>query len=466
MSAWLRPFAGRPDGAFGRPDDPDGPAVPLRALALSAAALALPLAAEAFTPQASLDQVGILLWLPALLPAFLLTYYREWQGASVSIAAGMAVLTLSQVLISSRRTTPPDWPVAIGLVVILMSISMGVGWVGELFHRARRDAQRLALLDPLTGIPNRRHLSAYLEAAYAAAERGGRLTVVLLDIDGFQELNRTQGLAAGDMVLRVVSRIITEQTRQLDLTARLGGDEFLAALTGTTAGDAVAFVDEVRAALARETLPWGDVKLSAGVVAYNRGMASPDALVAEADRGRHEASESGGDRVIVWETGAQGSRTLLAVSALEGDAAGEASDPLPTSRPREGRWRLLVVDEDAGELDAAVGLARRLGFEVEALRGSAGVLDRLRARVPDVVLTDVVMSGMGGFTLADRIAIEHPGLPVLLASCYEHDALSADRRPASVVGFLTKPVDIRELGVALEQALVGIRGRSRSARVG
>ena len=78
----------------------------------------------------------------------------------------------------------------------------------------------------------------------------------------------------------------------------------------------------------------------------------------------------------------------------------------------------------------------------------------LAASLPDVVLSDVVMSGIGGFTLADRIARERPGLPVLLMSGYDHEALSWERRPASVVGFLKRPIDLRELGVVLEQALV------------
>ena len=72
---------------------------------------------------------------------------------------------------------------------------------------------------------------------------------------------------------------------------------------------------------------------------------------------------------------------------------------------------------------------------------------------------------MSGLTLADHLATEWPGGPVLLVSRYDHRALSEERRPASVVGFLKGPVDLRELGVALEQAIAESRGnRVRAGR--
>jgi diguanylate cyclase (GGDEF)-like protein len=465
MSAWQRrPEQGRTEMAADPLARPARGAVPPRALVLSAAALALPLASQWFAPGLASEEIGVLLWLPALVPAFLLTYYRGWRGASLAIAVGMAALTLSQVAIAMRRSEPPDWPVVLGLIVVLMSVSLGIGWVGELLHRAQRDAEELALRDPLTGIPNRRHLVPYLEAAYASAERGGAVTVVLFDVDGFRELNGARGKQAGDEVLRVVARVLARQTSLLDLSARPAGDEFVTVLTGTTPEGAAGFIDRVRAALAQERLPWGEVTLSVGVAAYGRGIISPDVLLAEADRALHRAREAGGNQVNVWKAGAQGGRALLAVSALEGAVGGDAAiEPWspPPSRPAESRGRILTVDGDEGSLNATAGLVHQLGFEVDLARGAEDLFARLSERSPDVILFDVLMPGMSGFTLADRIAAHHPGVPVLLASRYDHQSLSTERRPASVVGFLQKPVDVRELGVALEQAMAGARSHRR-----
>jgi diguanylate cyclase (GGDEF)-like protein len=468
MAAWVRrPEDGRRGAATNAVGKPRGRgAVPLRALVLSSCALTLPLLAQWFAPGLATDAIGVLVWLPSLVPAFLLTYYRGWRGASVAIAVGMAALTLSQVVFAARHSESPDWPLVLGLVVVLVSVSLGIGWVGELLHRAHAQSEQLALLDPLTGVPNRRHLVPYLEAAYAAAERGGTVTVVLFDVDGFRELNRTRGRPAGDDVLRGVARVVARQTPRLDLTARPGGDEFVTVLTGTTPDGAAAFVGNVRAALAQQSFPSGPVTLCAGIASHGRGVVSPDVLLAEADRALHRARESGKDQTAVWKAGGQGGRALLAVTALEGSAAGEGAVaepwPPPARRRVDVRGHILTVDGDEGSLNETAALVHQLGFEVDLASGAEDLLARLRRRAPDIVLIDVLMPGMSGFTLADRIAAGHPGVPVLLASRYDHEALTSERRPASVVGFLRKPVDVRELGVALEHAMAGARAPSRA----
>ena len=301
---------------------PDAP-VPVRALLLSAAALAVPLVSEWYAPELVDQQVGILLWLPSLVPAFLLTYYRGWRGASVALAVGMGVLAFGQVVLSMRGLGTPNWEVLLALVAALVAISLGIGWVGELLHRARREAEGMALTDPLTGIANRRHLAVFIEAAFAAAERGGRAAIVLFDLDRFKEINQAHGHLAGDSVLRAFARILVQQTRRADLSARFGGDEFVTVLTGADADEALAFVDRVRQALAAESFPWGAVTSSAGIASYNHELVSPDALLAEADRGLYQAKEAGRDRSVIWMPEPTSDRALVAVAALEGDAMGE-----------------------------------------------------------------------------------------------------------------------------------------------
>src|SRR5687768_15634941 len=164
----LRSFAPEQEtGQTVRPPSagPSG-SVPGRALLLSGAALAIPLLSLWYEPELASDELGILLWLPALVPAFLLTYYRGWRGASLALAAGMVVLTLGEVLVSVRDVADPDYRVPLVLVVLLVGVSLGVGWVGELLHRARREAAATALVDPDTGMPNRRHLTVFLDAAF------------------------------------------------------------------------------------------------------------------------------------------------------------------------------------------------------------------------------------------------------------------------------------------------------------
>lgn len=99
-------------------------------------------------------------------------------------------------------------------------------------QRARmQDSLRLALVDPLTGLYNRRHAMPQLEAiAASAADTGSPFAVMVIDLDRFKLVNDQHGHAAGDQVLVEVARRLTANLRSTDLLARIGGEEFLVAL--------------------------------------------------------------------------------------------------------------------------------------------------------------------------------------------------------------------------------------------
>ena len=120
--------------------------VPPRALALSLAALAIPILATTLLPEWLERDGALLVWVPILLPAFVLTYYRGRQGASLALAAGMAVLALTQVEILLLDLAPPRWGAVFAVVVILVSVCLGAGGpvIGEADrhrpgHRRRYD---------------------------------------------------------------------------------------------------------------------------------------------------------------------------------------------------------------------------------------------------------------------------------------------------------------------------------------
>lgn len=101
------------------------------------------------------------------------------------------------------------------------------GLIAEIDH-ARQKAEETALQDGLTGLANRRHLDSYLEGQVEAVNAGGApFSVLHIDLDHFKEINDTIGHAAGDAVLRHVSRALRNETRKDDFVARAGGDEFV-----------------------------------------------------------------------------------------------------------------------------------------------------------------------------------------------------------------------------------------------
>ncbi|MQA24680.1 MAG: diguanylate cyclase [Micromonosporaceae bacterium] len=106
-----------------------------------------------------------------------------------------------------------------------------------------------ALTDPLTGLPNRRHLEQYTETMARAGEVGA---VGVLDLDEFKAVNTMHGHLSGDLVLQRVAGILTRVMRRADFVARFGGDEFVLVLPGTSLEEAAEVGNRVVAAIATE----------------------------------------------------------------------------------------------------------------------------------------------------------------------------------------------------------------------
>ena len=129
--------------SVGRESRSAGGVVPIRALLFSIAALLIPLVLPRIAPDAwAMHQP--LLWLAALIPPFLLSYYKGWVGAALAFAIGMAVLSLWNGTVAALGGVIPDDPLYLYLGAAYVVVTLAAGWVTELLHRARRDALRHA----------------------------------------------------------------------------------------------------------------------------------------------------------------------------------------------------------------------------------------------------------------------------------------------------------------------------------
>jgi len=430
-----------------RPDRTSRP-VPLRALILSLAALSVPVALALLAPEMAEDEAGMLVWLTALVPAFLFTYYRGWKGASLALAAGMAVLSSTQVFLVVSGLSSPNWTLLFVVVLVYMGLSFGIGLLAELLHRERRAAEEMALEDPLTGLPNRRHARIFLEAAFAGAERGAELSTVVFDVDHFKDFNDTYGHAAGDEVLKLLGEVLARETRDMDLSARWGGEEFLSILSSADEDGAVAFAERVRASLSDAPHRWGRVTLSAGVASHAPGMESPEVLIGAADRALYRAKARGRDRVATARTRDEGQKEPAGRTG--GDEGTDASDP----RRRSDETIMVVEDDD----DTRTAIRRTLefhGYTVEEAPSGEAALERVRrrGRPVDLVVTDIIMPGMSGFTLVDRLRELFPVVRVLYMSGYSMDDVSWDGAPGSTIDFVKKPMSVEELGTRVRALL-------------
>ena len=150
--------------------------------------------------------------------------------------------------------------------------------------RLHASLQALSLTDPLTGLPNRRHLELYLSQEMAAAKRGRMLSVVIFDMDNFKYYNDTLGHLAGDEVLHAMGEVLAGETRAMNLVARYGGDEFIAVLSDTSLEGARQHARRVAERVARHpSLGPQGITVSAGVAAFGDEIDSIRALIRAAD---------------------------------------------------------------------------------------------------------------------------------------------------------------------------------------
>lgn len=151
--------------------------------------------------------------------------------------------------------------------------------------RLHASVQSLSLTDPLTALPNRRHLHMHLQREVAAARRGRPLAVVLFDLDNFKGYNDTLGHLAGDEALRAFADILSTENRAMNLVARYGGDEFISVLGDASAAGAARYARRVQRRVSEDPVlsPY-QVTVSYGVAFFDpRIMESGEDLVQAAD---------------------------------------------------------------------------------------------------------------------------------------------------------------------------------------
>jgi diguanylate cyclase (GGDEF)-like protein len=217
---------------------------------------------------------------------------RGATGVVVPLHAHDRVLGALVACYRGPRTLTTDQLSSLSRLANVAAIAAG-------YARLNGQIHALSLIDPLTGIPNRRQLAMYLEKEFAAARRGRRLTVLLFDIDDFDKYNRTCGRQAGDAVIRAFAEMLVTQTRAMNLAARYEGDSFVVALAD--ADRRAGFIHASRIARASEAHPLvgpSGIHASVGISSYAPRMKSFEDLLQAAHKDL-DVRRTGGGRLTI-----------------------------------------------------------------------------------------------------------------------------------------------------------------------
>ena len=323
-----------------------------------------------------------------------------------------------------------------------------VAAVKSRIQRARA-MRSLMVRDSLTGLFNHSVTQDLLMREVARARRTGQpLSVVLLDIDHFKQVNDRYGHRVGDRVLKSLARLLRQRLRATDLIGRYGGEEFLIVMPETRAANAAMVIDSLRERFAqiehqREGEPLR-VTFSAGIAEWESGI-DASALIEKADAALYQAKHGGRNQVLIADVhiGQPPQRHAL---------------PFVASRVSQAPV-VLIVDDDP---DIARLLQLWLvdaGYQVELTHSGFEALQRIAQGGVDVALIDILMPEISGIDVLDQVRRAGPEPAIIMTTAFgsEQIAINAIRHGAD--DYLRKPIDRQELLVVLERTLDNLRLR-------
>ena len=223
----------------------------------------------------------------------------------IAIYTARAIGNLAGVDINFARSSVAQGVLTLGL--IFLSMAFNFGFLLMTIDRLRNEVADLALLDDLTGVGNRRQLVARLTEECARSDRSGEpFALLVIDLDGFKQVNDTYGHAAGDACLQHFTLMAQTRLRTGDLLARTGGDEFCIVLPSSTLREGAMVARRVLEVCRQdaEGCSGADIpiEVSIGVAQWTADVgAFPDRLIAAADHALYAAKKDGKNRYFAYE---------------------------------------------------------------------------------------------------------------------------------------------------------------------
>ncbi|MGH7503215.1 MAG: GGDEF domain-containing protein [Longimicrobiales bacterium] len=227
-----------------------------------------------------------------LIPVSVLAWFGGvWAGRAGAVGAGAIQASLGGLWFPAAESTGLD---GLGFVVTagtLLVVAESMPGLREAARQHREQTQR----DPLTGLGNRRYFRELAAVELHRTRRYRRpLSLIYLDVDGFERLNEKSGYAAGDQILSSIGTVLSASFRASDVVARIAGDEFAMLLPETSGEGAQVVAQKLRNRLGEAMTAAGHaVTLSVAIIGFEDGAVSLDPVLQQADAAMLEAKNAG-----------------------------------------------------------------------------------------------------------------------------------------------------------------------------
>lgn len=308
--------------------------------------------------------------------------------------------------------------------------------------------QELAETDPLTGVLNR---TAFVEKAEMAlaANPSAQQALLMLDMDGFKQVNDTFGHAVGDQALMDIAAVIRSLLDDGDLICRLGGDEFLIFLHDSPYDAVIEKRAKTICEMTRKAFSQAvQISTSIGIAVFPRDGQNFDELYHKADKALYYVKNAGKDNFALY--------SASDTSHIEGETDGLPPDPGIHRAVSSIKRKMLIVDDNEANRITLHSVFKD-DFQVELARNGAEAMIRLRHLGSSIaiVLLDLEMPGMNGYEVLQRMQnnVELRTIPVIVVSGDDDVQSSLKAIELGAAEFVTKPVDFNLIRIRVKSAI-------------
>jgi two-component system, cell cycle response regulator len=228
---------------------------------------------------------------------------KELQEIPIIILSGRGESSLKVKGLGNGASDYITKPFDTGELAARIMVHLNIKALQDEMRNTNKLLTELSITDHLTHLYNRRYMMDALGMEFQRALRKyGEISLVLLDVDHFKQVNDTYGHQHGDMVLAAIAETLQVELRRYDIAARYGGEEFAMVLPETSLADGLAVAERVRSSVQEMSFPPPmenlTVTVSQGIAALPApGIDSADALIRAADEALYRAKQNGRNRV-------------------------------------------------------------------------------------------------------------------------------------------------------------------------